>query len=95
VTEKSLKAVLYHVGQEAVLGHSVDRLAAEVADRFPEVTSHAARWATLDAHYVTSRYPNSVPGGIPARVYDQAIAETALHIAEQVVCFAERAIWGR
>jgi HEPN domain-containing protein len=92
VAEKSLKAILYHVGREAVLGHSVDRLAAEVADRFPEASAHAGRWATLDAHYVTSRYPNSVPGSIPARVYDRATAETALRIAEQVVGFAERAL---
>jgi len=94
VAEKSLKAVLYHVGQETVLGHSVDRLAAEVAGCFPQVSSRAARWATLDAHYVTSRYPNSVPGSIPARVYDRTTAETALQIAAEVVEFAEQAIRG-
>jgi len=38
VAEKSLKAVLYHLGEEAVLGHSVERL------------RRSARWATLDAH---------------------------------------------
>lgn len=92
VAEKSLKAILYHLGEEAVLGHSVERLASSVANRFPEVRVSAPRWATLDAHYVTSRYPNSVPGSIPARVYDQATAETALRIAEEVVEFAERAL---
>lgn len=92
VAEKSLKAVLYHQGQEAVFGHSVDRLAANVADLFPEVRTSTPRWATLDAHYVTSRYPNSVPGSIPARVYDKPTAETALRIAEEVVRFAEGAI---
>ena len=92
VAGKSLKAVLYHLGGEGVLGHSVERLAADVGDRFPEVRASARRWATLDVHYVASRYPNSVPGSIPARVYDQPTAEAALRIAEEVVGFAEGAI---
>ncbi|MBC7220719.1 HEPN domain-containing protein [Candidatus Bipolaricaulota bacterium] len=94
VAEKSLKAVLYHLGEEAVLGHSVERLAAEVAERFPQARARSARWATLDVHYVASRYPNSVPGSIPARVYDRETAEDALRIAEEVVSFAEGALRG-
>ena len=66
VAEKSLKAALYHLGQEAVLRHSVERLAADVAVRFPEARASAPRGATWDAHHVTSRYPNSVPGTIRA-----------------------------
>ncbi len=92
VAEKGLKAVLYHLGQETVLGHSVDQLAAEAGQRFPQARQCASRWATLDAHYVTSRYPNSVPGSIPARVYDRNTAETALRLAEEVVQFAEQSI---
>jgi len=94
VAEKSLKAVLYDLGEEMVLGHSVDRLAAEVADYLPEAAPRVAHWATLDVHYVTSRYPNSVPGSIPARVYDRDVAGTALALATEVAEFAERVIRG-
>ncbi len=90
VAEKGLKALLYYQGQEAVLGHSVERLAMEVAEVFPEVTDKAARWAALDGHYVTSRYPNSLPGSIPARVYSRDTAESALHLAEEVIAFVEQ-----
>ncbi|MCX7750169.1 MAG: HEPN domain-containing protein [Candidatus Bipolaricaulota bacterium] len=93
VAEKALKGVLYHCGEEAVLGHSVDRLASEVQTRFPEIAPHVSRWATLDLHYVASRYPNSVPGSIPARVYSRDTAEAALRMAEEVVRFAEKTLY--
>jgi len=92
VAEKGLKAVLYHLGEETVLGHSVERLAAEIAEILPEVRENAARWSALDAHYVTSRYPNSLPGSIPAHVYERGTAETALHLAEEVIEFADRVV---
>lgn len=92
VAEKALKAVLYSRGEEAVFGQSVDRLAREAQAHFPEVAPHAARWASLDLHYVASRYPNSVPGSIPARVYDRETAQGALRLAEEVVAFAEQAL---
>lgn len=92
VAEKALKAVLYSRGEEVVLGHSVGRLAREVQAHFPEVAAQVARWATLDLHYVASRYPNSVPGSIPAWVYDRETAHGALELAEEVVRFAEGAL---
>jgi HEPN domain-containing protein len=94
VAEKGLKAILYHLGAETVLGHSVERLATEVAGILPEVRPNVPRWSVLDAHYVTSRYPNSLPGSIPADVYERDTAETALRLAEEVIEFAERAIAG-
>ena len=94
VAEKGLKAILYHLGAETVLGHSVERLAAEVSEVMPEARPNTARWSVLDVHYVTSRYPNSLPGSIPAHVYERDTAETALRLAKEVIEFAERTMSG-
>ena len=76
------------------LGHSVERLAAEVSAVIPKARPNAARWSVLDAHYVTSRYPNCLPGSIPAHVYERDTAETALCLAKEVIEFAERTMSG-
>jgi len=90
VAEKALKAVLYAQGEEMVLGHSVERLSAQVALHVPEISEQGARWAVLDGYYVTTRYPNSLPGSIPARVYQKDAAQEALRLAEEVVDFVEK-----
>jgi HEPN domain-containing protein len=92
VAEKSLKAVLYARGADAAFGHSVERLTRDVAEASMSMPVGAARWSALDVHYVTARYPNSLPGSIPARVYDRKTAEEAVGLAAEVVAFAERTL---
>jgi HEPN domain-containing protein len=89
VAEKALKAILYAQGEEMVLGHSVERLGAQVSLHLPKIREQAVRWAVLDGYYVTTRYPNSLPGSIPARVYQKDAAQEALSLAEEVVIFVE------
>ncbi|MCK4392725.1 HEPN domain-containing protein [Candidatus Bipolaricaulota bacterium] len=89
VAEKALKAILYAQGEEMVLGHSVERLCAQVSLHLPKIREQAMRWAVLDGYYVTTRYPNSLPGSIPARVYQKDAAQEALSLAEEVVIFVE------
>ncbi len=36
-----------------------------------------------------TRYPNSLPGSIPARVYTREVAEGAVAVAEETVAFVE------
>lgn len=69
VAEKALKAFLYAQGEEVVLGHSVERLCAAAARYCPAFADKARRWSILDGYYVPTRYPNSLPDGIPANVY--------------------------
>jgi HEPN domain-containing protein len=46
---------------------------------------HQDAWAVLDSFYIPTRYPNGLPGDIPARVYNRQSADAALLQAEQVV----------
>ncbi|MCX8067400.1 MAG: HEPN domain-containing protein [Anaerolineae bacterium] len=85
VAEKALKAFLYAQGEEVVLGHSVRRLAEEVAARNPHFAGMAARWGILDTYYIPTRYPNGLPDGIPAQVYTARVAEEAVALAQEVV----------
>ncbi len=92
VAEKALKAFLYAQGEELVLGHSVHRLAQEASSRNPDFSSLAARWGILDTNYIPTRYPNGLPDGIPAQVYNRSVAEDAVNLAEEVVMFVARLI---
>jgi len=89
VAEKALKAVRYADGAEIVLGHSVERLGSELADRYPEIRDRVKRWSVLDGFYIPTRYPNGLPAGIPARVYDRDTAFRAVDLAREAVGWAE------
>lgn len=85
VAGKALKAYLYFQGEELVLGHSVERLAAQCAGYDGAFGARRPAWAILDAYYVSARYPNALPDSIPARVFDQATADRAVAFAREVV----------
>lgn len=89
VAEKALKAFLYAQGEEVVLGHSVDRLCEAAAKYDPKFSERRNAWAILDGYYVPTRYPNSLPDSIPARVYNKAVAEEAVRLAEEAVAFVQ------
>lgn len=88
VGEKALKALLFAAGEELVLGHSVERLCHEGGQHHPELLERVRSWAVLDGFYVTTRYPNSVPDTIPARVFTQGAAQEAVELAAEIVRFA-------
>ncbi len=91
VAEKALKGYLYAQGEEVVLGHSVERLCQAAAAYDPDFAARRARWAILDGYYVPTRYPNTLPDSIPARVYTEPAAREAVALAAEVVRFvAER-----
>ena len=88
--EKALKAFLYARGAEQVLGHSVADLAAECAkldETFIPLTPLAA---PLDQFYLPTRYPNTLPGGIPAHAFARPDAERALTMARAVIAAVKR-----
>ena len=88
IGEKALKAVLYASGEELVLGHSIERLSREAAERVPALRERARRWSILDGYYVAARYPNGLPDSIPARVYTEEAAREAVRLAGEIVDFA-------
>jgi HEPN domain-containing protein len=85
VAEKALKAFLYAQGQEIVIGHSVARLGATAASYQADFTEKVKRWGLLDGYYIPTRYPNGLPDGIPAEVYNQEAALGAVALAEEAV----------
>lgn len=87
VTEKAVKAFLYAQGEDVVLGHSVERLCAAAARYLPDFEKRARRWSLLDGYYVPTRYPNSLPDGIPAHVYTEDAAKSAVALADEAVAW--------
>ncbi len=87
--EKAIKSYLYAHGRVLVFGHSVaslcqDATAFDVA--FEKLREQAA---PLDKYYIPTRYPNGLPGGIPSEAFDQADADRALELAQNVIQFIE------
>lgn len=41
--------------------------------------------ATLDKYYIPTRYPNGLPGGIPAEAFEKRDADRAIEIALEVI----------
>lgn len=83
--EKALKAFLYARGAEQILGHSVADLAEECLKLEGAFRALKPRAAPLDHYYVPTRYPNSLPGGIPAEAFDESDARRALGLARDVI----------
>jgi HEPN domain-containing protein len=85
VAEKALKAFLYAQGDDLVIGHSVARLCAAATVYEPQFAIHARSWSILDGYYIATRYPNGLPDGIPAEVYTQQAAQSAVGLAAEAV----------
>jgi HEPN domain-containing protein len=83
--EKALKGFLYARGAEHVYGHSVAELAEACAAMDADFRALRTRAAPLDHYYVPTRYPNSLPGGIPAEAFDESDARRALELAGSVI----------
>jgi HEPN domain-containing protein len=88
----ALKALLYHQGEEIVLGHSVERLCSAAAAYRQDFADRLRRWSILDGYYVPTRYPNSLPDGIPANVYTAEAAFKAVELAEEAVTYIRELI---
>jgi len=89
--EKAVKSFLYGRGQRMVLGHSVAELIKDAAEHNPAFADMAASASALDRFYIPTRYPNGLPGGIPAESYTEQDAHQAIDLARAIVEFAEKA----
>lgn len=90
--EKSLKAFLYAQGERVVLGHSAGELCrrcGEYEESFANLIGLASK---LDRFYVPTRYPNVLPGGIPAEVYDEEDAAEAIASASQILAMVKKGL---
>lgn len=90
VGEKAVTGFLYAKGAEQVWGHALADLCEDALafdQSFDLVKSIAV---LLDKHYLGARYPESLPGGVPAEVYEAADSERALEVAEDVLAAVEQ-----
>ncbi|HIE39197.1 MAG TPA: HEPN domain-containing protein [Anaerolineales bacterium] len=83
--EKALKGYLYAQGAGRVWGYSVADLVRKAASCDPVFEALVRIGGTLDRHYIPTRYPNGLPGGIPTEAFDADDAEKPLRQAERVI----------
>lgn len=88
--EKALKAFLYGRGERVVFGHSVAELCDRCQSYQAEFGALKAKMGRLDRFYIPTRYPNGLPGGIPAEMYDQSDAKEAITWASEAIEAVER-----
>lgn len=94
VGKKALKALLYYQGEELVMGHSVEQLCQKASAYLAEIKEHCEDWEYLDNFYVPTRYPNALPGSIPAKVYNKKAASDTAATAREIVTFVRRILRG-
>lgn len=90
--EKALKAYLYSQGEELVTEHSVAALCSWAEEYDKDFSLLREEISVLDGFYIPTRYPNGIPGSIPARVYTRKPAEEAIKLAEQTIHFVKERI---
>lgn len=83
--EKALKAYLFSRGAEAVWGHSVAELCHECGTHDSAFAELGREAAALDQYYIPTRYPNGLPGGIPADAYNRSDGDRALALSARVI----------
>jgi HEPN domain-containing protein len=89
ICEKALKAIHYgQLGKRVVFGHSLVQLSAEL----PLDPDLREELAVLDQYYISTRYPNGLPGALPYEVYTRKQAENAVEVSRRVIELARRAL---
>ena len=90
--EKALKAFLYLKikSKEVFYTHSVNdlsKMAIEIDSEFKIIVPAKK----LDQYYIPTRYPNSLPGGVPSRYYDDPKeAKDAMMLAKEIIDLVEK-----
>lgn len=67
--EKALKSCLYCTGKRRVFGHSLLEMISELIGIDKEFEKLEGQSKRLDRFYITTRYPNGLPGGSPFQYY--------------------------
>jgi HEPN domain-containing protein len=83
--EKALKAMAYGSGRRLVIGHSLVELVDSLGERFPELRLLREQAGVLDQHYIPTRYPNGLAGGVPFEAFGERQAREAIESARRFV----------
>ena len=87
--EKIIKACLYATGKRRVIGHSLFEMIEELTGIDKEFAKSIEQAKRLDRFYITTRYPNGLPGGSPFQVYSLSDLETAFEDLSAIFKFSE------
>ena len=90
--EKALKALHYLGGARVVLGHSLVELLDPLVTEHAGLTDLREGAQQLDQYYIPTRYPNGLPGGVPAQVFTRRQAEEAVSLARGFLALARSAL---
>ena len=93
--EKAAKAVHYRRTGRPVIGHSVHALLRRLNARAGVTAALLTAAGQLDQYYVSTRYPDALPGVAPVDAFSAAQARGALKAAGQILRWARTAIHGK
>ena len=83
--EKALKAYLYYQGMHSIIGHSVQKLCQQCAQFDKAFGQILDEVKGLDTYYIPTRYPNGLPDGIPAEVYNFSDAQRTRTMCKKIM----------
>ncbi len=75
-----------------VLGHSLAELLLDLLTDHPDLSDLRDAARQLDQYYIPTRYPNGLPGGVPAQAFTPRQAAEAVAYARQLVARAGTAL---
>jgi len=87
--EKAVTAYLLARGAERVWGHALADLCEDALALDPSFDLIKTVAILLDKHHLGTRYPTTLPGGVPAEAYEAADSNRALEIAADVRRFVD------
>lgn len=87
---KSLRAFLFFNGEDAKETRSVVDLLDRAMTYEEEFRSFVALAGSLDLYYKTSRFPDAIPGGIPAEVIGAKDSRDAIRSASDMIAVVEK-----
>ena len=90
--EKALKALHYLGGARFVPGHALVALLEPLLVAYPVLAALQEGARRLDQLYIPTRYPNGLPGGVPAHVFSREQTTEAIARAEAFLTSADRLI---
>lgn len=90
--EKAVTGYLLARGAEMVWGHSLADLCEDAMAVEPSFDFMKSIGPLLDKHYMGSRYPGGLPGGVPSEGYEGYDSERALEIARDINQFSRERI---
>lgn len=78
---------MIYKGFEHIWGHSVSDLSKECEKIDKDFESLRKEILILDKYYIPTRYPNGLPGGIPAEVFTERDSFETISLSEKALKF--------